>query len=353
MKRWIWPSLLSLAAVACKGEQSQIGVEEPFRVTATPATAPAAQFIKGKLPGTPPPTGTGHPMTPSHVDGGGSAEGGPEPPPHVVEFTTPSVVYQGEGGVGIKGSATENAFSVGFQLEGVGTGYWVVSVTDADPQTRLRPWQFSADFDESIPAGYRKLLGVAFDQDGKAGQQLAQRICIGNHIPDNLNSCPNGSGHAPAPPDAIIALTWDTNVDLDLQVLTPSGRLVEPKRPLLTDLDATAAKKLAGPPARFDGIDRDSNAGCVVDNIREEDLVFYNGKPHGQYQIFVNLFDACKQPVVHFRVEIWSSADLPDGGKHLVRYYPRDVDPQGGELLDISANGGSARGLFLTAFNFN
>jgi hypothetical protein len=74
--------------------------------------------------------------------------------------------------------------------------------------------------------------------------------------------------------------------------------------------------------------------------------------PHGHYGIYVNLYDSCKQPAVHFRVEIYTSVPQDDGGAHLKLYYPRPEDPPGGILLDISANGGTARGLFVTEFNF-
>lgn len=355
MKRKICQLVLPILLAACKGEQAQIGVEEPFRVE-EPSGLPQAQFFKGKLPGAPPPTGTGRPTPPPKKDGGETADGGSEAPPHLVDFSIPAgTAYQGEGGVSVNGSATPNAFSVGLELDGVGTGYWVIPVGAIAPEGN-RVWSASCDFDASIPTGNHKLLGVAFDQNGNAGQQFAQRICIGSRLPDNLNSCPNSRGHAPFPPDAVIALTWDTEVDLDLQVLTPGGVLVDPKHPLLTELDASAAKSLqgsSGAPPHYDGINRDSNANCNIDGIREEDLVFYNGRPRDNYQIFVNLFAACGQPAVHFRLEIWAAAGLVDGGSRLVRYYPRPEDPQGGELLDISANGGAARGLFVTEFPFH
>jgi hypothetical protein len=79
--------------------------------------------------------------------------------------------------------------------------------------------------------------------------------------------------------------------------------------------------------------------------------------PHGLYGIYANLFDACKQPAVRFRVEVWISVNRDpsaDGrtGRQLERFYPGPADPQGGELLDISANAGTARGLFVTQFKF-
>jgi hypothetical protein len=333
-----------LVAIGCTSEQTQIGVGEPFRVRAAPEGAPAAQFIKGKLPG----TQSGAATAPAGTASDGDADAAVQGPPHIIEFTTATAaVVQGQANVGVKGTTTPNAFSVGFELDGVSSGYWVVPVAAIDVNGIDRDWQIACDFDDTIPPGYHDLKAVAFDESGTPGEQRPLSLCIDSALPDNLNACSKPGKKALPPPFAVIALKWDTNVDLDLQVLTPEGRLVEPKNPLLTELDASAAKTQK----TFDAIDRDSNGGCVIDAIREEDLVFETAMPHGGYQIFANLFDACKQPSVRFRVEVYLSQDV-EGGQRLVQYYPRPVDPPGGELLDISANGGAARGLFVTAFNF-
>ena len=53
------------------------------------------------------------------------------------------------------------------------------------------------------------------------------------------------------PPAAVLSLSWDAPVDLDLQVVTPSGVVISPKKP------ATGA----GGTTKGDGaLDRDSDA---------------------------------------------------------------------------------------------
>jgi hypothetical protein len=346
MTRGDWLPLLAFFAIGCWPEQEQIGVDEPFRVH-TADNTPAAQFRKGKLPGLPP-FATKQTTTPKPAGDAGKPAG----PPSIINVATTNIVFEGEGSVAVGGTATTNANTVALALEGIGTGYWVFPVGDIDQQTKdlERPWgNVSCDFDSSIPSGFRRLLAVAIDENNQAGRQGFAKICIANRIPDKFNSC---QPYVSQPPYAVISLIWDTNVDLDLQVQTPNGQLIQPKNAIAT-LPNDAGKL----PTTVDRIDRDSNAACVIDSINQEDFVFANEMPHGTYGIYANLFDACKQPAVHFRVEVWISVDRDpsaDGrtGRELQRFYPRPEDPQGGELLDISANAGTARGLFVTEFKF-
>jgi hypothetical protein len=342
MTRTISLSFVAFFAVACWKEQEQIGVDEPFRVH-TGDNEPAAQFRKGKLPGLPPLNTKPQTTAPKPAADAGKPAG----PPSIINVSTAGIVYEGQGSIGVSGTATENTYSVALALDGIGTGYWVFPVGDIQRPLTERSWSAACDFDSSIPSGYRKLLAVAIDKNNQTKRQGFAHICIANRIPDNLNSCQ----FSLAPPNAVISLSWDTNVDLDLQVQTPNGQLIEPKNPVAT-LPNDAGKL----PKDIDAIDRDSNAACVIDGIRTENLIFANAMPHGLYGIYVNMFDACKQPAVHFRVEVWIAVDreLADGatGRQLERFYPGPADPQGGELLDISANAGTARGLFVTQFKF-
>jgi hypothetical protein len=309
--------LLAGLLFGCSGEQTQIGTAEPFRVHAPDKVSWAAEFVKGELPGTPPKTGP---------------DAGADPRP-LVTLSTPRSAIQGQGDLPISGIVSLNAVSVGVALDGVGTGYWVVPVGAPEPTGGLE-WHALCDFDRTIPTDNYKIRAVAFDESGNAGPQAEpKQICVVSAVPDQFNSCNN----AP-PPEAVISLAWDANVDLDLQVRTPTGRLVEPKNP--TSLPASDAGVVPAESAR---IDRDSNAGCVTDAIRRENLVWPTGfKPEGRYAFYANLFDACKQASVRFTVTVYSSKLREDGGSHLVKGFERS-----GELLDFQANGGAGRGLFV------
>ena len=327
-----------LASGCWGGEPSQVADGEQFVVHAA-SGQPSAQFIRGKLPGkAPPPKGSA--PTPSTM----TADGGKPSTPQlaqIVEFSTSGALVAGQGGFALSGTATPNAYSVGLYLDKASTGYWVITTSQTDPQTGNLTWSGTADFGPGIQPGIHQLLGVALDEHGKAGQQIAKSVCIDSQVPDNFNSCKSSL----APPNAVITLSWDTPVDLDLQVKPPDGPLIDPKHSTGgTPNDAGVF------PAGSPYIDRDANAGCVVTGAQRESLIWPTGgqTPRGTYGIYVNLFDACKQPVVHFIVEVYSVVPNPDGGAGQLKRYLR----QSGELLDIQANGGSARGLFVSNFIF-
>ena len=205
-----------------------------------------------------------------------------------------------------------------------------------DTQINQLSWSAIADFGFNIPPGFHPLKYVAIDGHGAAGrQQVYDKLCVANRLPDNFNSCISTR----APPAAVISLNWDTEVDLDLEVSTPDGTLVTPQNPVTPDGNGI--------------IDRDSNANCVIDGIRYEDLVWNKQAPHGSYGIYVNLVSACKQSIVHFNVGVYTAVDAGTDAsgnplKLLQQWYSTS-----GELLDIQANGGSSIGLFVSDFVFN
>lgn len=75
------------------------------------------------------------------------------------------------------------------------------------------------------------------------------------------------------------ALNWNTATDVDLHVVDPSGEVV-----------------YYGNPTSASGgqLDLDSNAGCSIDGIQNENVIWnVQTAPEGDYQIAVNLWSAC------------------------------------------------------------
>lgn len=301
----------------------QNGADEPFRIR-------DAQFVRAPLPGKAPKQAASTQGT-----GGAAASGGPQ---ITALMTFNSVVTQGQGGKAFTGRASKSGVAVALALKGVSAGYWVTPLGTIDPLSGESTWTVSSDFDRDLKPGSYQLLVTAIDEHGVAGQQLALTLCVDGRVPDNKKVC---NSELPLP-KAVISLSWDTNVDLDLQVAIPGGRLVDSKHPLTELPDGGMLADEVG------GLDRDSNAGCIVDGIRTENLAWQNVKPSGLYRIYANLFDACKQPAVRFRVEVYTAITDDNGDEHLKQWVAR-----GGELLELSANGGSARGLLVTEFKFD
>jgi len=337
--------VLALGAPSCSdGQSNLVPSSEAFTVR-------GAQFVRGSLPGTPPLP----PSAPAFEPGD---------PPRIINFQiqTSLTVTQGQAGKKLPAFLTTNAASVGLALEGVSTGFWVLPTGDIDttsgtPRLTLNA---TADFGDTVPVGNTHIVGVALDANGVAGPQYQQHICIAGAGPAGASQCPDG---APAPA-AAITLTWDTQVDLDLQVMTPDGKLVTSKHPYIDDPD----KKQPADPSK-PHIDRDSNPNCALDGVRRESLIWPTDPadpagsemPSGVYGVYVNLYSACKEQAVHFHVQVMTAVPGPPdadagaagaGGDDANTRVEQVWLDKSGELIAVQASPTAPTGLFVTEFNF-
>ncbi len=308
-----------LSPVSCTGEQVSVtgGLDEPLRVE-------SAQFVSGPLPGIAAP------------DASVDAEPGVDPQVTDINVAN-TAIQQGEEGLPISGHATPDSRTVAMRFGDLGTGYWVVPVSAPDPtDNNLLTWQLAADFGRDLPPGSHELLFAAIDSSGSSGTQNSISLCIDTPVPDNLNVCVPKR----PPPAAVLSLSWDTPVNLDLVVQTPSGAF--------TGGNTSIASDGGAPSSKTDGvIDRDSNANCVIDGIDREDIVWQSTPATGRYHVWVDLFSACHQSSVTFSVSLWLAEGRPDGTKRLVQQTP----PIAVGVLEASqATGGSSRGLFVGDF---
>ncbi|HEY0840580.1 MAG TPA: hypothetical protein VGD74_10380 [Vulgatibacter sp.] len=302
-------------ATACGGADAGQGLDEPLRVR-------GGQFFEGELPGSP-------------ADG--------EAPAGLAaitafDFTSPNVL-PGQAQKSIQGRATDSAASVAIRLAGLGSGFWVVPVGAPDPQYPGElTWSIGADFSADVAAGVHRLQVVAIDEAGRAGPQREQPLCFVSRIPDNLHAC----NPTRAPPDVVIALRWNVDADLDLEVRGPDGRLVGPKNPLVQPPGAGTA-----PPAGSAAIDRDSLGACLPDGLRQENLVFQERPaPGSSFRVYANLFDACGHGSVSFRLEAFEARGEGEG-RELVPTFS-----QSGLLTPYDATGGASTGVLIVDYQF-
>jgi hypothetical protein len=305
----------ALAAVGCS-DSGQIGSGEAFRVR-------DGQFFSGELPGKDP------------VENPADAEA-----PRITSLESANLdVFQGQGAKPFRGRASKDAYAVALALEGA-RGYWVVPVGALDPVADEYTWEASTDFDLSLEPGKHALRVVALDEQERAGTQLELDLCVRGRVVDNGSAC----SASRKPPRAVITLSWDNNADLDLQVVDAEGRVFDAKRSTSLGGDATTEEGESLP-----ALDRDSNAGCVADGFRTENLVWNEQIPEGRYGIYVNLFDPCRQAAVRFRAAVYTPSEPDDDNSEeiLVERYARS-----GVLLDSAVNPTSSRGLFAGEFTF-
>jgi hypothetical protein len=292
-------------------------LDEPIRVT-------TAVFKPGELPGSAP----------------GSGASGPRV---TVLESANNVLRPGQAGKTLSGRATTGASAVAARLEGLGTGYWIQPLGPPDPQYNGE-LVFSVGYDvaEDAPAGLHTLLFAAVDEKGNAGEQASLDVCITSPIPDNLNAC----DPTIAPPAAVLSLAWDTDADVDLVLVTPSGKIVDAKHPTTKDPeDGTVT-----PDKKVDGIiDRDANAACGGDRTRRENAVWQAKPALGTYLVYANLFSACGADGARFNVTLHLAEPTGEGTNQKLVEKIR----ASGRLLPLDANGGAAVGLYVTAFIIN
>jgi len=317
-------SLLLLAPLGCSGEETTAGFGEPLRVA-------NAQFRRGKLPGLPA-------LTAEELNGG-------------VKPTEPSIESVGIGNSiiaadtpsrAIRGQASADSVAVGLRVANAGSGYWLVPTGNLDPLSPgVIEWSLNAAFDPALSPGLHQLLFAAIDAEGKSGTQGELNVCITRPIPDNGNAC----DPSVSPPNLVVELSWDAPVDLDLRVITPSGKVVDSKHPTTADEDEDGK---VDPTAEGVGvIDHDAVAHCQPLGRRSEDLVFQTAPLPGTYLVYANLYDACEQPDVHFDVSLHVAQPAEDDDT----FTQTQTFHQAGQLQAAHANGGAQLGMFVTSFD--
>ena len=281
----------TLGLSACGDSQAApSGVTEPLRVA-------NAQFIAGDFPT-------------SHDSG-----------PVISQFSIPNSEFvAGTTGKVMKGLAGVGSQSVAFQLQGLGSGYWVLPVGSPDPTEQgALSWAATCDFSHDLKPGLQPLMIAASGPDGAFGPLSTETLNIKSLVP---------AGHV------VASLTWGSNADLDIHLLSPSGKELDPKHP-----NTKASDEDTGKPVAHSGLlDRDSMAACVPDGLRTENVVWADNPEVGTYAVRVDMFSACSQPAATFVFSL-----LVDG---------TEVLRKTGRLLDIDADGGGpGSGLFVTEFS--
>lgn len=312
---------LALLVAGCSGEPLTPGFEEPLRVA-------EAQFREGSLPGSPP-------LTADELNAGVKAQ----TPTIVSASLGNALIPPREPGRSLSGLASADSVAIGVRFADLGTGYWLLPTGSPDPVSDgALEWRFRAGFAGDYPPGRHELLLAAIDGSGRSGNQVGLTLCLLPEIPDNGNVC----NPTIPPPDLVVSMGWDAAVDLDLRVITPDGKIVDPKHPTTAVEGEDGKLDIAA--KGIGKLDYDSYAACTPDGRRRESLVFQSSPPPGTYLVYAGLFDACGQPGVTFDASIHVASSTTDG--------PRLVETfrQSAQLAAVQADGGARLGTYITAF---
>ena len=173
-----------------------------------------------------------------------------------------SVLAGGTNVVKVMSEFQYDVFYVG--IEGV-DGYYAV-VPDV-----LETW--SGLFIYSITLRY----SMDFDRDIALNISARRGDCVASVISRKIRFVQSQSGALS------IVLTFDNEKDIDLHVITPSGRHI-----YFGDYDYEEEGNA------YFGLDHDSNAGCNIDSLNNENVVIAQEyiEP-GEYKVYVDLFSNC------------------------------------------------------------
>jgi hypothetical protein len=202
-----------------------------------------------------------------------------------------TVVFPGAVGRTLSGSA--NAATAVLIGLGGDSGHWVVPTASPDTDNPgAFVFQTTLSFSPLMPTDPvdRSLVFRAVDAQGTIGPPTVLGIKV-------QTSALSTAGAALA-----VTLTWDAESDLDLKVRVPSA--ADPSKPI----DVWTRSRVALPPvgngdpphtddeiAAAGQLDYDSNANCVIDGLRQEDVVFPQAPPAGTYEVRVDAFSLCGQ----------------------------------------------------------
>jgi hypothetical protein len=180
------------------------------------------------------------------------------------------------------------------------SGYYDVPVSGTTANLTL-------SFAQAIPVSTFQL---SFSGVGTSG-------AVGAPLVVSLRTATAGTG------DVQVSLSWDANSDIDLHVIDPSGEEI-----YWNNRRSASGGKL----------DLDSNSGCNIDSVRNENVTWPTGiAPRGTYTVRVDLWGSCGTTTTNYVVRVNASASSTT--------FP-------GTLTGNGDQGGRGSGTLVTTFTY-
>jgi hypothetical protein len=201
-----------------------------------------------------------------------------------------NTIWPGYSNKPIKGALGTLATAATLALSG-DEGYWIVpaGVPDVSAPT-LPTFRATAAFSTTLEPGAYSLEVHAVDSAGHFGPRAVQTLTA-------LSEPPSRSVQG----DLVVTLTWDTEADVDLHVVDPLGNEIYHGAPSSQDAFAPGSSASA---VGCGILDFDSNANCIIDGLRQEDVTWANAPPSGHYLVRVDTTSLCGQVSAHWTVRV-------------------------------------------------
>lgn len=266
---------VALAAIGCSNVTNDPAFDAQLRLS-------NAQFYRGKPPAV--------------TDG----------PPVTQLIPSPNLIRRGPNG-NVSGSVPRQVVAVAVYLEG-DVGYWIVTPGNLDP-TQLDQLSFgaSASYPRDLPAGSYTLKAQAADTRGHFGAPISFDLKTEDvTTADTL----------------LVSLAWDTEADLDLHLVTPDGTEVWSNK--INSLPPPVPGQPMDPNGYKAGgiLDFDSNANCLIDGRRVENVYWTLTPPSGHYIARVDTYSMCGEAQANWNLRV----TLADQTLGLSSGYSRDND---------------------------
>jgi hypothetical protein len=225
--------------------------------------------------------------------------------PQIIAFSSATAqVLAGQQNRGFGGNVVPAATAIAISLEGQ-SGYFVVLAGGPDTSfPDQNTFSVSAAFRRDTPAGDYVVEARAVDAAGRFGARATTTVTV-------------LAADVPPAGDLVISLSWDTNADLDLHVVTPAGdeiwsRKINSYTPPPGAIDEAAA-------AAGGILDFDSNSECRIDGRRIENVVWQQAAPPGEYTVRVDTFSLCSTPEAYWRVVATRAGDVVGEARGVAR----------------------------------
>jgi hypothetical protein len=245
--------------------------------------------------------------------------------PHVASITVPNDnVRPSFSNDPISGALDPSATAAAIGIDG-DVGYWLVLAGAPSVATPGDPtYAVLASFAADLAPGPYTLVVRAVDASGAFGPPSTETLT---------------STATPLPTGAlVVTLAWDTEADLDLHVIDPSGDDVFHGNPSSAP-PITFGQGDADAGVSYGYLDFDSNAECRIDGLRREDVIWSAPPPSGHYVVRVDTASLCAAPIAQ-----WVATATLEGSR---------VGGATGTSVDADTRGPHDRGAGVTAFEFD
>lgn len=240
------------------------------------------------------------------VDGAQFFAGAMPAPDTVAQITAiaslNNTIRAGQIGKALSGRMTQDGRAAALSFAG-DIGYWIVpaGAVDAVLPDELT-WSAQVSFAPDLADGPHTLQVSAVDAAGRFGAPMTLTMTARPHT-----VALDGT-------KLVVALSWDTEADLDLHVVVPAT----PPVTVWAQHATTYVLPQPGDPIDPDAIsgagvlDADSNSQCRIDGRREENVIWRGptaAPPHGSYAVLVDTFSLCAATTAHWTVDVYQNGD--------------------------------------------